>query len=98
MITAVDAFGREVRVSKEEWRLKVLPDNLRQAWSDAGALYRLILSALNDGIPADVEAAARRLIEIDPDRERAVTALGVILMKTGRGSDARTLFEAHLRE
>jgi hypothetical protein len=81
LITVYDAYGREVKITRKEWRDKVFLPNLQQKWNEANELYNLIVSGLNDGYAADLLPAAERLLEIDTVSERSHTILSIVLMK-----------------
>jgi hypothetical protein len=92
LITVYDAYGREVQITRTEWRDKMLLPNLQLKWNEPGELYSLIVSALNDGFASDLLPAAQRLVEIDDMAERGHTIHGIVLMKNGLLDDAdRTL-------
>ena len=69
----MDAFGRRVRIPREEYRSRVLPDLLKAHGSNADQLVGVILQALRDGLAADVMPAAMRLTVVDKDIERALS-------------------------
>lgn len=93
-ITVYDKFGRELQISLAEWREKVLGPNLQAHWDDPQGLYDLIISALGDGLFADVEPASRRLLEIDPMVERGHVMRGIVLLNLARLDEARAVLEA----
>ena len=82
-LTAYDAYGRAVSLTREEYRTRVLPATLRKSWDSPPALYSAIVQGLRDDFAADLGDASAHLVEIDPDPERATTARGIVLMKTG---------------
>lgn len=84
LITVYDAYGRELKIMRGEWRDKVLLPNMHQNWDKAGELYSLIVSGLNDGFAADLVPAAARLVEIDDIPERSYTIRGIVQMKSGQ--------------
>jgi tetratricopeptide (TPR) repeat protein len=84
MITVYDAYGREVKVERDEWRNKVFLPNLEQNWSKPAELYSQIVSGLNDGFAADLIPAAARLVEIDDFHERCHVIQGIVLLKNGQ--------------
>ena len=49
LIQVFDAYGRELFISKEQWRTGVLPGTLKSHWQNADQLYGVIFGALNDG-------------------------------------------------
>ena len=83
LITVYDAYGRDIKITRSEWHDKVFLPNLQQKWNEAGALYNLIISGLNDGFAADLLPATERLLEIDDMPERGYTIRGIVLMKNG---------------
>lgn len=91
-IIAYDEFGRELYISKDEWRKKVLPGQLQKDWNNPDNLYNDIVTAIQDGFLKDVIAASKRLIEIDPNHERSTTVRGIVLMKNGSLDEAERLF------
>lgn len=94
LIKAYDAYGREVKITRNEWRDKIFLPNLKQKWNEANDLYNLIVSGLNDGFAADLQPAAERLLEIDAISERSHTILGIVLMKNGQLDAAEATLRA----
>lgn len=84
LVTVYDAYGREMKITRGEWRDKVFLPNLKQKWNNAADLYKQIVSGLNDGFAADLMPAAARLVEIDDIPERSHTIQGIVQMKSGR--------------
>lgn len=93
LVTVYDAYGREIRITRAEWREKVFLPNLQQKWNIAPELYNLIIAGLNDGFAADLVKAAARLVEIDDNPERSHVVQGIVQMKNGQPG----LAEATLR-
>lgn len=89
-ITAYDQEGNEVQIPAAEW-LKMLEYNIRGAWDDPDEMYRLVISAADDGYAAGVDAASQRLLAIDPIPERAYTVRSIVLMKMGNWDDAEAV-------
>lgn len=83
-IVAYDAYGREMHITRSDWRNNVFLPSLEQKWNDAAELYEAVLSGLNDGFAADLVDAAARLVEIDSDAERCHTIQGIVLMENGQ--------------
>lgn len=83
-ITAYDAYGRELRIARSEWRDKVFLPNLKLKWDNAPELYSLIIAGVNDGLTADLMPAADRLVEIDSNPERSHVVQGIVRMKNGQ--------------
>lgn len=81
MIECYDAYGRKIVISKNEWKTKVLPDQLEKYKDDDNALYNIILSSINDGFINEVVQSAEHLKEIDRIKERGYTILAIVYMK-----------------
>jgi len=98
MIRVFDGYGREMFITKQEWREKVLPGSLKDVWDQPDKLYRVIFSALNDGFRSDVIDAAKHLCKIDPDRSRSACVWGIVLMEEGRLEEAKKIFDDHIAQ
>ena len=94
LITLYDAYGREVKITRNEWRDKIFLPNLQQKWNEASELYSLILSGLNDGFVVYLQPAAERLLEIDTNPERSHTILGIVLLENGKLDTAEATLRA----
>jgi tetratricopeptide (TPR) repeat protein len=81
LITVYDTYGREFKITKQEWRDKVLLGNLDTSRDDPDQLYSVISSALHDGFVQDVLPYAKHLQKIDPMPSRAATLLGVVYLE-----------------
>jgi Flp pilus assembly protein TadD len=82
-IEATDAFGRRVRLSREQYRKEVLPELLKAHGSDPERLTAIILQGLRDGLAKELIAAANRLTVIDKDPERCLSVLAVVQRDSG---------------
>ena len=80
-IECYDAYGRKIVISKNEWKTKILPDQLKKYKDDDNALYNIILSSINDGFINEVVEYAEHLKEIDRIKERGYTILAIVYMK-----------------
>lgn len=83
LITVYDAYGREIKITRSEWKDKVFLPNLQQKWNEPEELYNLIVAGLNDGFAAGLLSASERLLDIDDVPERSYTIRGIVLMKNG---------------
>ena len=98
MITVYDKFGREMLISRQQWREKVLPGSLTQHENNPEALYSTIFMALNDGFAEDILEATKRLMAIDPIPERSHTVRAIALMKTGDLDGAEATLSAFIEQ
>ncbi|WP_227247507.1 tetratricopeptide repeat protein [Paraburkholderia caribensis] len=94
LITVYDAYGREMKIPRGEWREKVFLPNLKEKWNNAAELYSQIISGLNNGFAADLMTAAARLVEIDDVPERCYTIQGIVQMKNGQIDAAEATLRA----
>lgn len=91
-IKIFDEFGRELFITKEQWRLNILTGQLQKDWDNADLLYNDIVTALQDEFFKDVDSASSRLMEIDNNLERCTTIRGIVLMKNGKLELAEKLY------
>ena len=92
LIRAFDKYGREIFITKENWRTSVLPGSIKANWNNPEQLYGIIFNSLNDGFRADVVAASEQLYKIDPQHERGTCVWGIVLMEEGRLDEAEKVF------
>lgn len=83
-IQGVDPQGRPIRIEREEFRTKVLPDLVKASENDPDRLTAVIMQGLREGFADDLIAAANRLTVIDKNNlERALTVLAVVQRDSG---------------
>ena len=92
LIRVFDKFGRELFITKDDWRKNVLPGSIKNHWDNADELYGDILGALNDGFRADILDAAKHLYEIDHNQERGACVWGIVLREENRLNEAEEVF------
>jgi tetratricopeptide (TPR) repeat protein len=96
MIKVFDEYGREVFLTREQWKDSVLLGNLEQKRDDPEQLYGMLVGALQDGFVADVIPYAEHLWRTDPIPSRGATVLGIVYMKTDRLEDAAKVLDEFL--
>lgn len=97
-IRVYDSYGRELALTKEQWRDNVLLGNLERVKDDPEQLYSMLAGALDDGFAADIVPYAEHLRRTDPNAARGATLLGVVYLQLNRLDDAERVFEAHRHE
>lgn len=97
-IPVYDKYGREFKVSRDQWRTEVLPAALKSNWDNPDALYGGIVQALGDDFVDDVLAAVDRLNELEPDSARAATTLAFVRLRQKRIDEAQQLLEGYLEK
>jgi len=96
MIRMFDREGQAVMITAQEYRTGVLPQTLAAASAEPDQLYGILVDAFGRGWFEDGLESARRLLEIDPIRERAANLLGIALMRTGQLDEAQSVLEAQV--
>jgi tetratricopeptide (TPR) repeat protein len=96
LIQVFDSYGREMFITREQWRKSVLPESIKNAWNDSDPLYAVIFSALNDGFRSDVIDAAKQLYKIDQDRSRGTCVWAIVLREEGRLNEAEKILRDYL--
>ncbi|WP_419191712.1 tetratricopeptide repeat protein [Engelhardtia mirabilis] len=91
-----DREGNAVLIDAEEYRTGILPRMFESVRQQPDQLYALLVDAFGRGWFEDGLESARALIEVDPNRERAATMLGIALMQTGRLDEAQAVLEAQV--
>lgn len=98
LITVYDKLGREMKITREQWRDSVLIGHIEKNWDDPEGLYSALLMALQDGFVSDVLDAAKRLYEIDGNKERGGCMYAIVLMKNGMLAEAETALKQALAD
>ncbi len=96
LMTVQTNTGFPLKIAKEQFRAQILPEHIKQYNDKPDELYATIMSAVNDGFSKDVVAAAHRLYEIDPIKERSTTALSMVLIQSGGLDEAEKLLHEYL--
>jgi tetratricopeptide (TPR) repeat protein len=96
-IRVYDGYGRELFITRQQWRDSILPGALQEAWNDPAQLALLVTGSLHDGFFEDMVKPARRLVQIDPEPARAVVLLACALLKTGRVTDSERILQQHIQ-
>jgi tetratricopeptide (TPR) repeat protein len=89
-IRVFDSYGRELFFTREQWRTRILPDNLKRVWNDPDQLYAFISNAFTDGFIADVVPAARHMYEMEKS-SRTVSLMSHILIEQRSFDQAEAL-------
>ena len=98
LIRVFDEFGRELFITKEQWRKSVLPGTLKSNWNNPDQLYGIIVGSLNDGFQADITDAAEHLYRIDSTPARGACIYGIVLMKNNRLDEAESVLRSHIQQ
>lgn len=96
MIKVFDEYGREIFITREQWRENVLIGNLENKRNNPDELYSMLIGALEDDFAADVVSYAEHLQRIDHIPARGTTILGIVYMQSGRLDDAQRVLEEYI--
>jgi tetratricopeptide (TPR) repeat protein len=96
LIRVFDGYGRELFITKQEWRDKVLLGNLEKVRNNPDQLYNMIAGSLQDDFASDLVPYAEHLKNIDPIASRGATILGIVYMKVNRPDDAQRVLDEYL--
>ncbi len=82
-LDATDTFGRRVRLPRDEYRDRVLPELVKAHGNDPAQLASVIMQALQQGFAKDLVQAANLLVAIDQEPERALSVRWVVQRDAG---------------
>ena len=97
-IECLDEQGRRVRITKTEWLVNVLPNQLEECWNQPNSLYNLIIYAVQNELPEPVIDAALHLKEIDPIKERGAVVLAIVYLKSEKYDIAESVLQEYINE
>jgi tetratricopeptide (TPR) repeat protein len=95
-IRAFDNFGREVLIPREEWRTNFLTKGFEEAGEDPDKLAFLVMKGVEDGFESDVLEHAKHLRDIDTNKERGWTILGIAYMANNDLDNANKVFSDYV--
>ncbi len=95
-IRVFDKFGRELFVTRDQWRTNILPGMLATNRENAEQLAGIVIGALNDGFFREVLEPARHLQSIDPIVPRGTCVYAIALMKNGDLDAAERVLLSHI--
>ena len=98
MIRVFDKYGREMFITKQQWRDNVLLGSMEQQKDKPEQLANMLIGAVQDGFAGDVIGFAELLHRSDPDASRGATILGIVYMEASRLDDARRVLEEFVRK
>jgi hypothetical protein len=94
----MDAFGREINIPRAEWVARVLPGLMERSWDNAEEMAALVGRCIEQGMAAEIREAAKRLNEIDTNRERAAALLCVMNLQLGHLSEAEGIMNGFIHQ
>jgi len=97
LIRVFDSYGREMSITREDWKERVLDGAIKKDWDNSDRLSSLIIQSLRDKFFEEMIEPAEHLREIDPDKERSAILLGVVYLNVKRLEDAERVLTDHIR-
>lgn len=84
LMPMLDEQGRQIMVSRAEWRERVLLPHLAKIHENPDALAETILQSLPNGFLTDMVEPAEQLAQIDPNAERGAIILSIVYRELQR--------------
>lgn len=97
-IKLFDQYGRSYNVELKNWKQNILPNAIKESWEDPNSLGQIIIQAIKQGAYKDVELASKRLIEIDTNKERAISLRCLVLTELKDIKEAKYLLNKYIKE
>lgn len=88
MIRVFDAYGRELFITRQQWRDNVLLGTIEKNWDNAEQLAGFIIQSLHDEFFEEMIKPAERLLQLEEDAERSAVLLAIVYLKVGRLDDS----------
>lgn len=96
-IECFDENGQKVLIPREEMITTVLPNQFKNDWNTADALYNDILLALKDEFNKEALDAAKHLVHIDEIKERGYTTLAIAFMANELHGEAEKTLNEYIK-
>lgn len=96
MIRVYDAYGRELFITRQQWRDNVLLGTIEKNWDDAEKLAGFIIQSLHDNFFDEMVRPAERPLQIDEDVERSAVLLAIVYLKVGRLNDSERVLQHYM--
>lgn len=98
LMRVTDAYGREMFITRQEWRDNVLLGHLEKIWNDPEHLYATIVKSLHDGFLTDMLSPAEHLAQIDPLPERGAVMLSIVLRELKRFEESEAVLRRQIEQ
>lgn len=96
MISVFDAYGRELFITRQQWRDNVLLGAIEKNWDNAEQLAGFIIQSLHDKFFEELIKPAERLLQLEEDSERSAVLLAIVYLKVGRLDDSERVLRHHM--
>ncbi|MFC4077170.1 tetratricopeptide repeat protein [Salinithrix halophila] len=96
-IPLFDELGRLIWTDREEFRQRVIPENLQADWDYPENLYAFTVQLYRDGFLHEADQGADRLLELSGRAEEALLLKGLILKRQDKNTEAEAVLEECVR-
>lgn len=96
MVRVYDGYGRELFITRQQWRDDVLRGAIEKSWDDAEALAGFIIESLRDNFFDEMVKPAERLLQLEEDAERSAVLLAIVYLQLGRLDDSERVLRHHM--
>ncbi len=97
-IRVFDAYGRELFITRQQWRDNVLLGNVENNWDNADKLAGLIVQSLQDNFIEEMVKPAERLQQLENGSERSAVLLSIVYLKTGHIDDSEQVLRQYISQ
>lgn len=98
MIRVFDAYGRELFITRQQWRDNVLLGSIEKNWDDPEKLAGFIFQSLHDNFFDEMVKPAERLLQLEKDAERSAVYLAIVYLKVKRLDDSENVLHQYVRK
>ncbi len=98
LMPMLDEQGRQVMVTRPEWRERVLLPQLERVRENPDELAGTILHSLQHGFLTDLVEPAEQLARIDPNAERGAVVLSIVYRELERYEAAETVLQQQIEK
>ncbi|GGA55701.1 hypothetical protein GCM10007416_31140 [Kroppenstedtia guangzhouensis] len=89
-----DEFGQPIWTDREEFRTRVIPENIQADWDNPHNLYTFVVQLYKDGFLEEAEQGVNRLLELTDREEEVLLLQALVLMKEDKPEEGeRVLLE-----
>ncbi|GGE20623.1 hypothetical protein GCM10011571_23250 [Marinithermofilum abyssi] len=92
-IPLYDELGQMIWIDREEFRQRVIPENMQAEWDHAEGLYTLVVQVFRDGFLEEAGKGADRLLELTERQEGALLVKALVHLRQKQYGDAEAVLQ-----